>query len=51
MNAAEYLLATGRDEAIAIESDDARISYRELRDAVARAASAWRAPARSSRKT
>ncbi len=42
MNAAEYLLATGRDEAIAIESDDARISYRELRDAVARAASAWR---------
>jgi acyl-CoA synthetase (AMP-forming)/AMP-acid ligase II len=43
MNAAEYLLATGRDEAIAIESDDARITYRELRDAVARAASAWRA--------
>ncbi|HET9042627.1 MAG TPA: AMP-binding protein [Burkholderiales bacterium] len=42
MNAAEYLLATGRDEAIAIESDDARITYRELRDAVARAASAWR---------
>jgi acyl-coenzyme A synthetase/AMP-(fatty) acid ligase len=43
VNAAEYLLATGRDEAIAIESDDARISYRELRDAVARAANAWRA--------
>ena len=43
MNAAEYLLATGRDEAIAIEAGDARISYRELRDAVARAAAAWRA--------
>ena len=43
MNAAEYLLATGRDDAIAIEAGDARISYRELRDAVARAASAWRA--------
>jgi hypothetical protein len=43
MNAAGPSAATGRDEAIAIESDDARISYREPRDAVARAASAWRA--------
>lgn len=43
MNAAEYLLATGRDETTAIECGDARISYRALRDAVARAAALWRA--------
>lgn len=43
MNAAEYLLATGRDETTAIECGDARVSYRALRDAVARAAAVWRA--------
>ena len=43
MNAAEYLLATGRDDKVAIEAGDDRITYRELRDAVARAAAAWRA--------
>jgi acyl-coenzyme A synthetase/AMP-(fatty) acid ligase len=43
MNAAEYLLETGRDESTAIECGDARISYRALRDAVARAAAVWRA--------
>jgi acyl-coenzyme A synthetase/AMP-(fatty) acid ligase len=43
MNAAEYLLATGRDETTAIECGNARVSYRALRDAVARAAAVWRA--------
>ncbi len=43
MNAAEYLLATGRDETTAIECGESRISYRALRDAVARAAALWRA--------
>jgi acyl-coenzyme A synthetase/AMP-(fatty) acid ligase len=43
VNAAEYLLATGRDDKVAIESGDERITYRELRAAVARAAAAWRA--------
>jgi acyl-coenzyme A synthetase/AMP-(fatty) acid ligase len=43
MNAAEHLLAVGRDDQIAIETGSERISYRELRDAVARAAGAWRA--------
>lgn len=43
MNAAEYLLAAGRDDKVAIEDGDERITYRELRDAVARAGAAWRA--------
>jgi acyl-coenzyme A synthetase/AMP-(fatty) acid ligase len=43
MNAAEFLLATGRDETTAIECGEARVSYRALRDAVARAAAVWRA--------
>jgi acyl-coenzyme A synthetase/AMP-(fatty) acid ligase len=42
MNAAEFLLATGRENKVAIEAGDARITYRELRDAVARAGAAWR---------
>ncbi len=42
MNAAECLLREGRDDAIAIECDEARISYRSLREQVARAAGAWR---------
>ncbi len=43
MNASEYLLAAGRDDAVAIESADAQVIYRDLREAVGRAASAWRA--------
>jgi acyl-coenzyme A synthetase/AMP-(fatty) acid ligase len=43
MNAAAYLLAVGRDDKVAIEAGDDRITYGELRDAVARAAAAWRA--------
>lgn len=43
MNAVEYLLAVGRDDQVAIEAGDERISYRALRDAVARAGAAWRA--------
>lgn len=43
MNAAEHLLAAGADGTVAIESWDARITYGELRDAVARAAAVWRA--------
>ena len=35
MNAAEYLLASGADGKVAIESWDARITYGELREAVA----------------
>jgi acyl-coenzyme A synthetase/AMP-(fatty) acid ligase len=42
MNAAEHLLANGRDEKVAIEAGDDRITYAELRDVVARAGSAWR---------
>jgi len=43
MNAAEYLLATGHSGAIALECGAQRLSYGELRDAVARAGGAWRA--------
>ena len=43
MNAADYLLATGRPAATALECGAERLSYGELRDAVARAAGAWRA--------
>jgi acyl-coenzyme A synthetase/AMP-(fatty) acid ligase len=43
MNAAEYLLATGQTGAIALECGAERLSYGELRAAVARAAGAWRA--------
>jgi acyl-coenzyme A synthetase/AMP-(fatty) acid ligase len=43
MNAAEYLLAVGRDDKVAIEAGGERISYRELRESVARAGAAWRA--------
>ncbi len=43
MNAAAYLLATGRAEASALQCGAERLNYGELRDAVARAAGAWRA--------
>ncbi len=43
MNAAAYLLATGQDSATALECGAERLTYAELRDAVARAAGAWRA--------
>jgi acyl-coenzyme A synthetase/AMP-(fatty) acid ligase len=43
MNAAAYLLANGQAGATALECGAARLSYGELRDAVARAAGAWRA--------
>jgi acyl-coenzyme A synthetase/AMP-(fatty) acid ligase len=43
MNAAEYLLATGAAGATALECGTARLSYGELRAAVAQAAGAWRA--------
>ncbi len=43
MNAASYLLATGADGAVAVECGDERLSYGELRAAVARAAGDWRA--------
>jgi acyl-coenzyme A synthetase/AMP-(fatty) acid ligase len=43
MNAAEYLLATGQVSAIALECGTERLSYGELRAAVANAAGAWRA--------
>jgi acyl-coenzyme A synthetase/AMP-(fatty) acid ligase len=42
MNAAGYLLATGKDGATALECGDERMSYGELRAAVSRAAGAWR---------
>ena len=42
MNAAEHLLAVGEDGKVAIECLDRRITYGELRDAVARAAAYWR---------
>lgn len=43
MNAAAYLLATGQAGATALECGAERLTYGELRDAVARAAGAWRA--------
>lgn len=43
MNAAERLLATGADGAIALECGDDRMSYAQLREQVRRAAGAWRA--------
>lgn len=43
MNAAAYLLATGKADATALECGAERLSYGELRDAVGRAAGAWRA--------
>jgi acyl-coenzyme A synthetase/AMP-(fatty) acid ligase len=43
MNAAVYLLATGQAGATALECGAQRLSYGELRDAVGRAAGAWRA--------
>jgi acyl-coenzyme A synthetase/AMP-(fatty) acid ligase len=42
MNAAESLLSTGDDRQIALECGEARMTYSELRDAVRRAAGAWR---------
>lgn len=42
MNAAESLLATGADGRVALECGDSRLTYSELREAVARAAGAWR---------
>ncbi len=43
MNAAEYLLSTGQAGATALECGAERLTYGELRDAVGRAAGAWRA--------
>jgi acyl-coenzyme A synthetase/AMP-(fatty) acid ligase len=44
VNAASYLLEVGEPERVAIEAvADGTITYRELRDRVARAAAAWRA--------
>ena len=43
MNAAAYLLATGEPSAIALECGAERMTYDELRNAVERAAGAWRA--------
>ncbi|NMG30379.1 AMP-binding protein [Aromatoleum evansii] len=43
MNAAEILLSVGADGAIAIECDERRVSYAELRERVRRAAGAWQA--------
>ena len=43
MNAAETLLASGADAAVAIESDDGRVTYAELRERTRRAAGAWQA--------
>jgi acyl-coenzyme A synthetase/AMP-(fatty) acid ligase len=43
MNAAECLLCVGVDDAVAIECGAERIDYRQLRDAVRRAAHAWQA--------
>jgi acyl-coenzyme A synthetase/AMP-(fatty) acid ligase len=42
MNAAESLLSAGDDGHIALECGDSHTSYSELRDAVGRAAGAWR---------
>jgi acyl-coenzyme A synthetase/AMP-(fatty) acid ligase len=43
VNAAECLLSVGADDAVALECGDARITYSTLREAVRRAAGAWRA--------
>ena len=43
MNAAERLLATGADDAIALECGAERMSYARLREQVGRCAGAWRA--------
>ena len=43
MNAAAYLLATGQAGATALECGAERMTYDELRNAVGRAAGAWRA--------
>ena len=43
MNAAAYLLATGQAGAVALECGADRLTYEELRQAVARSAGAWRA--------
>ena len=43
MNAAECLLSEGEDDAVALECGSERVAYRELREAVARSAGAWRA--------
>ena len=43
MNAAECLLSVGADAAVALQCGEERITYGELRDAVPRAAGAWRA--------
>jgi len=42
MNAAETLLSTGEDDRTALECSNSSISYRQLRDAVGRAAGMWR---------
>jgi acyl-coenzyme A synthetase/AMP-(fatty) acid ligase len=42
MNAAESLLSTGDDRQMALECGEERLTYAELRDAVRRAAGAWR---------
>ena len=43
MNLAVSLLARGRDDAVALVTDGMTVSYADLREAVARAAGAWRA--------
>jgi acyl-coenzyme A synthetase/AMP-(fatty) acid ligase len=43
MNAAERLIASGADDAVALECGDDRMSYAQLREQVRRAAGAWRA--------
>ena len=43
MNAADCLLSVGADTAVALECGDRRITYAELRAAVARAGGAWHA--------
>lgn len=43
MNAAERLIASGADDAIALECGDDRMRYAQLREQVRRAAGAWRA--------
>ena len=43
MNAAECLLAVGADDAVALECGDRSITHGKLREAVRRAAGAWRA--------
>lgn len=42
MNAAEILIAAGAENRIALECGERKLSYGELRDAVGRAAGAWR---------